>query len=125
MQAAVQAAPAGCAAGGTLPFSFPAARRPRLCHFPPRSFGVLLAFLLTRQLSERRGKWRLPRAPEECPQVCDAMLLSVSNALLNTGEGVWRPRCRQHLDSKLLNQHEMQQVGNEGAPPIVSLPVRS
>lgn len=37
---------------------------------PDRSFGVLLAFLLTQQLSEKRGQWRLPCAPEECPQVC-------------------------------------------------------
>ncbi|PRW45736.1 serine threonine- kinase receptor R831 [Chlorella sorokiniana] len=32
------------------------------------SFGVLLAFLLVGQVSEKRGHWRLPRAPEECPQ---------------------------------------------------------
>ena len=56
------------------PGSVPVTGRQRLCHVPPHSFGVLLGFLLTRQLSERRGKWRLPRAPEECPQVCSAML---------------------------------------------------
>ena len=33
------------------------------------SFGVLLIELLTQDLSRGRGEWRLPRAPEECPQV--------------------------------------------------------
>jgi len=33
------------------------------------SFGLLLTTLLTQQLVEVRGGWRLPRAPQECPQV--------------------------------------------------------
>lgn len=33
------------------------------------SFGLLLVSLLTREVMRERGAWRLPRAPEECPQV--------------------------------------------------------
>ena len=42
------------------------------------SFGVLLIELTTQELVVKRSCWRLPRAPEECPQVrprCRAMLL--------------------------------------------------
>ena len=33
------------------------------------SFGILLIELITQEQSGGRGEWRLPRAPEECPQV--------------------------------------------------------
>jgi hypothetical protein len=33
------------------------------------SLGVLLVELTTFDLGARRGDWRLPRAPAECPQV--------------------------------------------------------
>ena len=33
------------------------------------SFGVLLIELTTQQVVRHRGDWRLPRAPQECPQV--------------------------------------------------------
>lgn len=33
------------------------------------AFGLLLVSLLTGQMAEARGSWRLPRAPEDCPQV--------------------------------------------------------
>ena len=33
------------------------------------SFGILLIELITQEQSKGRGGWRLPRAPEECPQV--------------------------------------------------------
>lgn len=32
------------------------------------SFAVLLSELTTRQLATKRGEWRLPRVPDECPQ---------------------------------------------------------
>ena len=32
------------------------------------SFGLLLVELTTQQLVTRRGKWRWPRVPHECPQ---------------------------------------------------------
>lgn len=38
------------------------------------SFGVLLVSLLTRELVESRGGWRLPRAPEECPHAVAALV---------------------------------------------------
>lgn len=31
------------------------------------SFGVLLVFLTTRRHTERRGEWRVPTAPDDCP----------------------------------------------------------
>ena len=33
------------------------------------SFGVLLIELTTQQLAGKRGEWRLPRVPRDCPQV--------------------------------------------------------
>ena len=33
------------------------------------SFGILLIELITQEHIGGRGEWRLPRAPEECPQV--------------------------------------------------------
>ena len=33
------------------------------------SLGVLLIELITRTLCAKRGEWRLPRAPEDCPPV--------------------------------------------------------
>ena len=33
------------------------------------SFGILLIELTTQQPVEKRGEWRLPRAPRDCPQV--------------------------------------------------------
>ena len=36
------------------------------------SFGLLLVELTTQQLVTRRGKWRWPRVPQECPQACAA-----------------------------------------------------
>ena len=38
------------------------------------SFGILLIELTTRQVVVRRGEWRLPAAPQECPQVCTRAL---------------------------------------------------
>jgi hypothetical protein len=38
-------------------------------------FGMLLIELTTQQLVTRRGKWRWPRVPQECPQACAGRLL--------------------------------------------------
>ena len=32
-------------------------------------FGILLVELTTQCVVDRRGEWRLPRVPDECPQV--------------------------------------------------------
>lgn len=38
------------------------------------AFGLLLVSLLTGQMAEARGSWRLPRAPEDCPQDVAALV---------------------------------------------------
>ena len=39
----------------------------------PTPAAAVLIELCTRELGARRGEWRLPHAPEECPQVCAHM----------------------------------------------------
>ena len=49
------------------------------------SFGVLLAFLTTARHGDRRGEWRMPEAPEDCPE---ARALGVECAQCGLRHGV-------------------------------------